>query len=93
MMIFFSALCLATLFVETFAPLCVQEERESDDFRFQRSDGCFWIEWSNWSGCSGGIQSRWRTKEDRVNLCRCDYQDQTRSCSIVIHQPSECLSH
>ena len=86
MMIFFSALCLATLFVKTFALFC-EELWEFDDF------DCSWIEWSNWSSCSGGIQTRWRTMEDSFYRCECDYEDQTGSCSVVIQRPSECLRH
>ena len=84
---FFSALCLATLFVKTFAPFCEEWLWEFDDFY------CSWIEWSNWSSCSGGIKKRWRTMEDSSYHCRCDYEDQTGSCSVVIQRPSECLRH
>ena len=75
---FFFALCLATLFVETFAQDCEWEWEYSDP-------DCWTIEWSSWSSCSGGTQTRWREVE--IEPCFCDYEDQTRSC------PSECLSH
>ena len=74
---FFSALCLATLFVETFAEDCMWEWDFDPD--------CLMIEWSSWSSCSGGKKTRWRAVDD--DPCFCDYEDQTRSCS------GECLSH
>ena len=59
----FSALCLATLFVETFAQDC--------DWEWELDPDCLVIEWSSWSSYSGGTQTRWWEVE--IEPCFCHF--------------------
>ena len=73
--VFIYTVFFVLFFTETIAPVC-EYYHDSGSYNIN----CVWENWREWSSCSGKTKTRYRMGEDRVNVCRCEMESQTRSC-------------